>query len=177
VQHAELRRILLESLPAGTVRWGHKVIGLRALDEGRHEVSFADGTTATTNLLVGADGAWSRVRPLLTDPTPEYFGTSFVETYLYDADTRHPAAAKVVGGGRCSRSTSRGSRSTLTGRAAGPCAPTWSCPSHWTGSPASTHRSRRGHRADCAGVRRLAPEITAPTTHCRSDCAGTGRRD
>ncbi|MEU5639678.1 FAD-dependent oxidoreductase [Streptomyces milbemycinicus] len=95
----ELRRILLESLPAGTVRWGHKVSGTRALGEGRHEVAFADGTTAVTGLLVGADGAWSRVRPLLTTATPEYTGTSCVETYLYEADTRHPAAAKTVGGG------------------------------------------------------------------------------
>ncbi|WP_217166908.1 NAD(P)/FAD-dependent oxidoreductase [Streptomyces sp. AC512_CC834] len=99
VQRAELRRILLDSLPAGTVRWGHKASGARALGEGRHEVAFADGGTVVTGLLVGADGAWSRVRPLLSDATPEYVGTSFVETYLYDADTRHPATAKMVGGG------------------------------------------------------------------------------
>jgi len=99
VQRAELRRILLDSLPAGTVCWGHKVNGVRAQGDGRHELSFADGTTVGTGLLVGADGAWSRVRPLLTDAAPEYAGTSFVETYLYDADTRHPAAAQAVGGG------------------------------------------------------------------------------
>lgn len=99
VQRGELRRILLDSLPADTVRWGHKVSGTRALGEGRHEVTFADGGTVVTSLLVGADGAWSRVRPLLSGATPEYAGTSFVETYLFDADTRHTGTAKVVGGG------------------------------------------------------------------------------
>ena len=99
VQRGELRRVLLDALPPGTVRWGHKVDGVRSLGGGRHEVRFAGGATLVTSLLVGADGAWSRVRPLLSDATPEYVGTSFVETYLFDADTRHPAAAKAVGGG------------------------------------------------------------------------------
>lgn len=91
--------MLLDSLPAGTVRWGHKVSGTRALGEGRHEVTFAGGGAVVTSLLVGADGAWSRVRPLLSTATPEYIGKSVVETYLFDADTRHPAVAKAVGGG------------------------------------------------------------------------------
>ncbi|MFI8435817.1 FAD-dependent oxidoreductase [Streptomyces sp. NPDC079020] len=99
VQRGELRQILLDSLPDSTVRWGHKATTVHALGEGRHEVTFADGTTAVTSLLVGADGAWSRVRPLLSDATPAYVGRSFVETCLHDADTRHPATAKAVGGG------------------------------------------------------------------------------
>ncbi|MFJ2773205.1 FAD-dependent oxidoreductase [Streptomyces sp. NPDC087300] len=95
----DLRQILLDSLPEGTVRWGHKVSAARALGGGRHEVTFADGGTVTTDLLVGADGAWSRVRPLLTDAVPEYTGKSVVETYLFEADTRHPATSAAVGSG------------------------------------------------------------------------------
>ena len=99
VQRGELREMLLDSLPAGTVRWGRKVGGVRALGDGRHEVRFTDGATVTADLLVGADGAWSRVRPLVSDATPEYVGISFLETYLFDADTRHPDSARAVGGG------------------------------------------------------------------------------
>jgi len=53
----------------------------------------------STELLVGADGAWSKIRPLLSDAQPEYVGTTFIETYLYDADVRHSAASNAVGGG------------------------------------------------------------------------------
>ncbi|MEU0876988.1 NAD(P)/FAD-dependent oxidoreductase [Lentzea sp. NPDC005914] len=94
MQRGDLRQMLLDSLPEGTVRWGHKVIGVED-----RVVTFADGSTVRADVLVGADGAWSRVRPMLTDATPAYSGMSFVETYLFNADTEHPAAAKAVGGG------------------------------------------------------------------------------
>jgi 2-polyprenyl-6-methoxyphenol hydroxylase-like FAD-dependent oxidoreductase len=99
VLRGDLRQILLDALPEGTVEWGRKVADVRPTGEGRHELSFTDGSSVTTELLVGADGAWSRIRPLLSDAVPEYMGTTFVETYLYDADERHPAAAKAVGSG------------------------------------------------------------------------------
>jgi len=99
VPRGDLRRILLDSLPAGTVRWGHKLTAVSPLGGGRHMLTFANGSTVTTDLLVGADGAWSKVRPLLSKAEPAYVGTSFIETYLYDAETRHKASAEAVGGG------------------------------------------------------------------------------
>jgi 2-polyprenyl-6-methoxyphenol hydroxylase-like FAD-dependent oxidoreductase len=99
VQRGQLRQLLLDSLPDGIVRWGHKVTGVRALDKARHEVRFADGSTAITSLLIGADGAWSRVRPVLSDAAPAYVGITSVESFLFDAASRHRAAAEAVGAG------------------------------------------------------------------------------
>ncbi|WP_370950128.1 FAD-dependent oxidoreductase [Amycolatopsis sp. cg5] len=99
IQRETLRRILLDSLPAETIRWSSKITGATPLGDGRHEVTLADGDTFTTDLLIGADGAWSKIRPLVSPATPVYSGLSFVELNLDDADTRHPGSAAIIGGG------------------------------------------------------------------------------
>ncbi|MFF2520670.1 FAD-dependent oxidoreductase [Streptomyces liangshanensis] len=99
VDRGDLRDLLLNSLPDGTVHWGRKVTGARPLVDGRHEVTFADGSAITADLLIGADGAWSRVRPLVSAARPAYTGISFVEMDLFEADTRHPRSAGLIGAG------------------------------------------------------------------------------
>lgn len=99
VKRGDLRDLLIASLPEGTIHWGHKLIEAIPAAQGTYRVRFANGHEVITPLLVGADGAWSRVRPLVTDATPAYTGITFVETYLWDADVRHPETARAVGGG------------------------------------------------------------------------------
>ena len=99
VLRGDLRRVLLEALPGGTVQWGKKLAGITPVSAGQHRLAFTDGSSVTTGVLVGADGAWSRVRPLLSDATPAYVGLTFVETFLHDVDRRHAAIAKAVGPG------------------------------------------------------------------------------
>ncbi|MET7696882.1 FAD-dependent monooxygenase [Streptomyces sp. NPDC005485] len=94
VDRADLRNLLLDSLPERTVRWGH---AFEHADDGL--LHFADGTTATYDLLVGADGAQSRVRPLLTDARPAHLGQNVVEVGIPDIDRTHPDLAAMVGRG------------------------------------------------------------------------------
>jgi 2-polyprenyl-6-methoxyphenol hydroxylase-like FAD-dependent oxidoreductase len=99
VPRGELRRILLDSLPDGTVQWGHRLSAVAPLGAGQHQLTFEGGSVSTSDLLVGADGAWSKVRPLLSSAAPAYTGVSFIETWLRDVDTRHPATASAAGTG------------------------------------------------------------------------------
>ncbi|MFG2955877.1 FAD-dependent oxidoreductase [Streptomyces sp. NPDC048291] len=95
----DIRRILLESLPPGTVRWGRKFVSATPVGNGRHRLSFGDGSTAVSDVLVGADGVWSRVRALVSDERPVYSGMSYVDTCLHDVDRAHPRVARLVGNG------------------------------------------------------------------------------
>ncbi|KAA9148920.1 FAD-dependent monooxygenase [Amycolatopsis acidicola] len=99
VDRGQLRQLLLDSLAPGTVHWGKKATGVRALGGGEHEVTFADGTVITTGLLIGADGAWSKIRSLVSAAKPSYTGISFVETDLREPDAGYAQAAALIGGG------------------------------------------------------------------------------
>ncbi|WP_372660020.1 FAD-dependent oxidoreductase [Amycolatopsis kentuckyensis] len=95
IDRGQLRGLLLGSLSPGTVQWGRPITDVSKT--GR--VTFADGTDQDFDLVVGADGAWSRVRRALTGVRPEYSGVTFVEFGLDDADRRHPGLAALTGQG------------------------------------------------------------------------------
>ncbi|WP_035854288.1 FAD-dependent oxidoreductase [Cryptosporangium arvum] len=99
VDRRALRALLVGSLPPGTVRWGAEVTGVRPLDGGRHEVRIAGAPPVSSGVLVGADGGWSRIRPLVSAAEPTSTGSTYVELTLFDADARHPVAAAVAGPG------------------------------------------------------------------------------
>jgi len=99
VSRGDLRRLLIESLPSGSIRWGHRLEKASCLDNGKHQLVFANGASVTADLLVGADGAWSKARPLLSTARPTYVGTTFIETILLHGNTRHQASAEAIGSG------------------------------------------------------------------------------
>jgi 2-polyprenyl-6-methoxyphenol hydroxylase-like FAD-dependent oxidoreductase len=104
IDRGDLRGLLLGSLAPGTVHWGRSVADVT---EGPR-ITFGDGTTEDFDLVVGADGAWSRVRRALTGVRPGYSGVTFAEFGLDDADRRHPALAALTGQG--TMMTKRGGR-------------------------------------------------------------------
>ncbi|MEV0083760.1 NAD(P)/FAD-dependent oxidoreductase [Saccharopolyspora sp. NPDC050642] len=98
IDRGDLRELLLGSLPPGTIRYGSALDRATPTGDGRHLLHFRDGHTTEVDLLIGADGAWSRVRPLVSPATPCYEGVMFVEVQISDADS-HPGIADLVGPG------------------------------------------------------------------------------
>ena len=96
IDRTALRQILLDSLAAGTVRWASRVEAIGPAGEGWRVT--VNGAHEDFDIVVGADGAWSRVRPLLTDARPVYEGITFVE---FDYDARaYPEVDELAGGGK-----------------------------------------------------------------------------
>ncbi|GAA5105396.1 FAD-dependent oxidoreductase [Nocardia iowensis] len=99
VDRGELRRLLIDSLTPETIRWGHKLASIRHRPEGGCDLTFANGSAARADIVIGADGAWSTVRPLLTPATPRYSGTCFIEIALAPGDPNHRASVAAIGSG------------------------------------------------------------------------------
>ncbi|MFE9067359.1 FAD-dependent oxidoreductase [Streptomyces violaceusniger] len=99
IDRGQLRTLLLDSLRPGTVQWGRALDRVGGPVDGPRQLSFADGTTIETDLVIGADGASSRVRPAVSPAVPEYTGMSFVEAWFSDVENRHPDIAELVGSG------------------------------------------------------------------------------
>ncbi len=98
IDRRALRDLLLDALPAGTVRWGHRLTAATPRPGGGWDLAFEGGHRTGCDVLIGADGARSVVRPLLTDAPVSYVAT-LVELSVGDVDRRHPELAELVGPG------------------------------------------------------------------------------
>ena len=99
VERGALRQLLIDSLPGHAIEWGRKLLQAVQLADGRYHLTFADSGAVTTDLLVGADGAWSRVRPLVSSAEPDYVGSAFIETCVSRGHRCHRVAAATIGAG------------------------------------------------------------------------------
>ncbi|KAF4426552.1 tetracycline resistance [Fusarium acutatum] len=101
IDRLQLRKLLLDSIPTQKIRWAH---GVRSVEKGekatKHLIHFSNGTSASGfRLIIGADGAWSKVRPLLNSATPDYSGKVFIEGSISHDNPSYTAALEHAGPG------------------------------------------------------------------------------
>lgn len=85
IDRRALMKLLHENMNKNSIVFGKKlreVIPSQTLDN-KYDLHFSDGTTSPSfDLVIGGDGAWSKVRSLLSDEKPRYSGISMVAASL-----------------------------------------------------------------------------------------------
>ncbi|KPI36562.1 uncharacterized protein AB675_4359 [Cyphellophora attinorum] len=96
IDRERLVEVLLEGVEEGNVRWGKH---LKRIDGETGKLEFEDGSVeGPFDLVVGADGAWSKVRSVLSDVMPGYSGICGIEGHI-DNPKEFPRIDKLVGRG------------------------------------------------------------------------------
>ncbi|UPK99419.1 hypothetical protein LCI18_010354 [Fusarium solani-melongenae] len=106
IDRLQLRQLLLSSLPADSIRWGKTLSKVSHNEDEKRPgasswmLNFADGSTETGfRLVVGADGAWSKVRQVITSTKPVYSGKMFIEGRLSNDSPEYGTAREMAGKG------------------------------------------------------------------------------
>lgn len=117
IDRGPLRQMLLESLQPDTVLWNSQFVSMQKQNEG-WLLQFKNGTSAYADIVIGADGANSKIRSYITPIKPFYSGISGVLTLegVHNPETKAPTIHKLLkggkimafGGGKCFTVASKG---------------------------------------------------------------------
>lgn len=99
IDRGDLRQMLLGSLAPDTVAWGHAVKDVLPDADGRWRLEFKDQAPVTADLVVGADGVSSRVRPCLTPVRPRYTGMTMLAAVICKELWRGSELSDLLGEG------------------------------------------------------------------------------
>ena len=97
IDRQKLKEMLLESLPEECVSWGRHL--REVTEEGMLRFDGREGMEGPFDLIVGADGAWSKVRARLHGLKPVYSGVSGYEMDIMEPAKTCPHVDKRVGRG------------------------------------------------------------------------------
>ena len=98
-----LRTILLDSIDPTSIHWGRKLVRVEANETHRdkYNLQFTDSCEEGFDLVVGADGAWSKVRLLLTEQLPIYSGITLIDMKAEEVSTKKQWLQNFTGSGSC----------------------------------------------------------------------------
>lgn len=99
IDRGPLRNLLLESLQPDTVVWDSQFAAMEKQGDG-WQLHFKNGTSAYADIVIGADGANSKIRPYITDIKPFYSGISGVLGSVHHPETKIPFIHDLLNGGK-----------------------------------------------------------------------------
>ena len=97
INRNDLRKMLLESLHAGTVVWDSRLTALEP-QAGKWLLHFDDQPDAVADVVIAANGGMSKVRGYVTDAEVEETGTFIVQGDVPDAELMCPEFSRLCAG-------------------------------------------------------------------------------
>jgi 2-polyprenyl-6-methoxyphenol hydroxylase-like FAD-dependent oxidoreductase len=104
-----LTQLLLDSVPEDSIKWERKVLSISPAlgQEGKWCVNFSSESlnpaqqsdSKIYDLIIGADGAWSKIRPSITDVRPYFSGINCITLTIPYLTSKYPQLASLVGTG------------------------------------------------------------------------------
>jgi 2-polyprenyl-6-methoxyphenol hydroxylase-like FAD-dependent oxidoreductase len=99
IDRGPLRNMLLNSLEPGTVVWDSQFASMAQVD-GQWKIEFKNDTTATADIVIGADGANSKIRPFVTPLKNSYSGVIILQGNIENPETAAPNIHQLLKGGK-----------------------------------------------------------------------------
>lgn len=95
IDRGALRNLLIDALLPDTVVWDSQLISMAEQDHCL-ELRFKNGSMATADLVIGADGYRSKIRPYVTDITTRYSGATIIQGEIDDPETACPEIYALI---------------------------------------------------------------------------------
>jgi 2-polyprenyl-6-methoxyphenol hydroxylase-like FAD-dependent oxidoreductase len=99
IDRGSLRKILLDSLQPDTVVWNSYIVSLESIDNS-WKIIFENGNAVIADIVIGADGANSKIRPFVTPIKSFYSGVTILQCNMYDAEKKAPKIQALLKGGK-----------------------------------------------------------------------------
>lgn len=99
IDRGALRKILLQSLEPETVIWNSHFLSMESQNAG-WLLHFKDQPSVYADLVIGADGANSKIRPYVTEIKPFYTGILMLEGNIPNASQVAPNINALLEGGK-----------------------------------------------------------------------------
>ena len=101
IDRGPLRNLLLDSLQPDTVVWDSHIVSLENIGDA-WKIIFQNGNSAVADIVIGADGANSKIRPVVTPIKPFYSGVTFLTGNIPDSEKNAPKIHGLLKGGKIS---------------------------------------------------------------------------
>ncbi|PUZ24971.1 2-polyprenyl-6-methoxyphenol hydroxylase [Chitinophaga parva] len=99
IDRSDLRNLLLNSLSPDIVVWNSQFVHMTPAGA-QWAIEFRNGATVLADIVIGADGGNSKVRPFVTPIQPYYAGITILQGNVGNAKMKAPRINELLQGGK-----------------------------------------------------------------------------